>query len=147
MLSISLAGKLGLDTFGYTTTYDEINFRYLKSVAELDNSCRLTPAECDLEEEKIEENENEMIVASEWAIPGVCIAFSGLDYKISEVFDVLSSFQIDSDLQGCCRHCKATSDCKHFTVDPLSGICYLKTSKGEMVKNKSTHWLISGDLL
>ena len=52
----------------------------------------------------------------------------------------------DRDL--CCQRCRETPTCKHFTIDPEGGICYLKHSKGNEVALEA--WdkiLLSGDVV
>ena len=52
----------------------------------------------------------------------------------------------DKDL--CCQRCRQTPNCKHFTIDPEGGICYLKHSKGNEVALEA--WdkvLLSGDVV
>lgn len=83
--------------------------------------------------------------SSEFGIESVCSTESGLDYKTK---DVLASFPlVANDLKSCCSRCKATRDCNYFTIDSIQGICYLKKSKGEIVRDSSSHWLISGDMI
>ena len=48
----------------------------------------------------------------------------------------------------CCQRCQQTPNCKHFTIDPEGGICYLKHSKGTEVASEA--WdktLLSGDVV
>jgi len=85
--------------------------------------------------------------ANDYAVAGVCDVISGVDYKGDGHSDLLTVDVKNQDKDACCRKCKSESSCRHFTIDPMSGLCYLKTSKGREVKSLQTRLLVSGNIV
>lgn len=75
-----------------------------------------------------------------------CSIEIGVDYKGG---DLKTSSAVETkSIDDCCMSCKQnTQGCKYFTFDSINNMCYLKSSKGMVIRGSGTgRRMISGNL-
>jgi len=110
--------------------------------------CALEPSECGIV--KADEASRDKENPASWSIPGVCSVRADVDYRGGDIESASiagpDGGTVDKTL--CCQRCRDTPGCRHFTVDVVHGVCYLKHSKGtETATDGLGKHLVSGDMV
>eukprot|EP00607_Mallomonas_marina_P001239 CAMPEP_0182435936 /NCGR_PEP_ID=MMETSP1167-20130531/78503_1 /TAXON_ID=2988 /ORGANISM="Mallomonas Sp, Strain CCMP3275" /LENGTH=574 /DNA_ID=CAMNT_0024627517 /DNA_START=105 /DNA_END=1826 /DNA_ORIENTATION=+ len=126
------AGRTGLTLFGYETTsessdvsIDQDKSRSLFQCTE-EITCP-TPVSVSV---SVDPSRGREIGSDN----GRCKVYEQLDYRGGGV-DIANFPGLTSD--DCCRLCREKTHCKHFTLNKIAGICFLKTGKGKVVLDES----------
>ncbi len=124
-------GKDALNIFKY---FNEGDVNKLLSNQINDFICPENPSYCKKEEIK----EKKRLISS-----NKCTLTEGIDYRGG---DITTAYISAPDPDLCCKICKETQGCKHFTFTKAENICFLKSSKESIIESSSTVMLISGDI-
>lgn len=138
--SLHSIGQEGLKVFGYEPTRALAGENVITASGyqcSLDNI-----AVCSSADDK--ELESKVAPNHEWGGDKICKVYRGVDFKGGDLNTMIME---GADFSVCCSTCVRTVGCRHFTIDPLSKVCYMKGSRGKVAMGDQSQYLYSGDVL
>lgn len=111
-------------------------------------SCDILPSDCGFLPSNIAPKDRiDAIKIESWGVPGLCNVMKGIDYRGGDLTVQSMTLEGGIDSTQCCRTCQSTPFCKHFTIDLINNLCYLKSNTVQALRTGMTVSLISGDMI